>query len=68
MEPSFTPTRIGSFFALQAWMTSRTGAVVDVAGFKRILCTPASIASRRALEVEVHVGDDGNANLRKDFL
>ena len=47
MEPSLTPMRMGIFLALQAWMTSLTWArSLMLPGFRRILWTPASIASR----------------------
>ena len=69
IEPSLTPMRIGSFFALQAWMTSfDLRAVGDVAGVEADLVNAGVDRFQRPLEMEVHVRDDRHGHLRQDFL
>jgi hypothetical protein len=59
MEPSLTPTRMGIFLALQAWMTSLTwAAIVDVAGVEADLVNAGFDGFQGPLEMEMDIGDD----------
>ena len=66
-EPIFTPTRIGIARALAASTTSATflGSRM-LPGLRRSFATPASIAAKRHLVVEVDVGDDRNGRAMDD--